>query len=90
MDLRIGGRLEAGPRSDSYISYQFRHYCDNATTSESAMLNDKKCPAGKYCVAGLTDVSEATDCTVGKYCLEGKYRCQSGHRLYCRDILLTG
>ena len=49
----------------------FRYYCDNDTTSESAMLTTKQCPAGKYCNGGLTDVSEATDCTVGKYCPAG-------------------
>ena len=49
-----------------------RYYCDNATTSEDDMLNNKKCTAGKFCTDGLSDLSQATDCTVGKYCPEGK------------------
>ncbi|CAC5381825.1 unnamed protein product [Mytilus coruscus] len=52
------------------IVCQIGHYCDNATTSEEAMLTDKRCPAGSYCLAGLTTVSDATPCSVGKYCLE--------------------
>ena len=50
------------------------YYCDNATTSEDDMLNNKKCPAGKYCAGGLSDVSQATDCSLGKYCPEGQLK----------------
>ncbi|RUS80253.1 hypothetical protein EGW08_011982, partial [Elysia chlorotica] len=46
------------------------YYCDNATTSEDDMLNNKKCTAGKFCTDGLSDLSQATDCTIGKYCPE--------------------
>ena len=49
-----------------------RHYCDNETTSEEAMLNAKKCPAGRFCLAGLHDEPSATDCSTGHYCEEGK------------------
>ena len=50
------------------------YYCDNTTTSEDDMLNNKKCPAGKYCAGGLSGVSQATDCSVGKYCPEGELK----------------
>ena len=50
----------------------FRHYCDNATTSEDDMRNNKKCPAGRYCVAGLDSEPAADDCATGHYCPEGE------------------
>lgn len=56
-----------------YHHYFFnRHYCDNSSTSEDAMVNTKKCPPGRYCLAGLTQEPDATDCSVGRYCPEGK------------------
>ena len=55
----------------SYTSCFYSHYCDNATTSEEAMLKDMRCPAGKYCLPGLADVALAADCSKAKYCPEG-------------------
>ena len=48
------------------------HYCDENTTSTSAMYGDKRCPAGLYCVAGLDKMPEFTNeaCPLGSYCPE--------------------
>lgn len=54
------------------LIYSYRHYCDNSSTSEEAMVNTKKCPPGRYCLAGLTKEPDATDCSVGRYCPEGE------------------
>ena len=55
-----------------YFFVTDRHYCDNDTTSQKMMLEDKRCPAGKYCVEGLASLNDAANCTKGKYCLEGE------------------
>ncbi|XP_070552128.1 fibrillin-2-like [Ptychodera flava] len=52
------------------VTCQIGHYCDNTTTSETDMLTNKRCPAGKYCLAGLHSVNDATDCTKAHYCPE--------------------
>lgn len=57
--------------NDHFVSLD-RHYCDNSSTSEEAMVNNKKCPPGRYCLAGLTKEPDATDCSVGRYCPEGE------------------
>ncbi|EDV28435.1 uncharacterized protein TRIADDRAFT_51343 [Trichoplax adhaerens] len=46
------------------------HYCDDTQTTESNMLTNKKCPAGKLCGIGLSSVSQATNCSIGYYCPE--------------------
>ena len=48
-----------------------RHYCDDNATSETAMRDSKKCPAGFLCDEGLTGLIGATDCDPGYYCPEG-------------------
>ncbi|XP_023933458.1 uncharacterized protein LOC106181652, partial [Lingula anatina] len=49
---------------------QIGHYCDNETTSETMMLTEKRCPAGRYCLPGLHSESNALNCSKGMYCPE--------------------
>ena len=68
-----------------FISGISRHYCDDPATSESAMLLNKTCPAGRFCPAGLRSLSDALNCDPAKYCPEGTSRVSWSFQIFSQN-----